>query len=288
MILCYFIANITDGLCLILIKQTHGMENLKIKTAAEEDFFIEEIEKIARSAGEIVMAHYVRGAAHEFKSERQVVTGADGKSEQLLKERLLKIHPCGFYGEEEGGDIAEQGDQWVVDPLDGTENVSGYPPLLAVSIGLLRDGKPVLGVIYDPVHSTLYSAQEGGRTRVNGEFVETGNQTDPSKAVVGLDFSSAMGTRARTLEQLSRVLERARAVKVFGVPSLSLGAVATGRLDLFFRPSTKITDMVAGVCIVRASGGRVADYEGEDWTIHSEGAIAGSSRMIRAYLPCFR
>ena len=109
----------------------------------------------------------------------------------------------------------------MVDPLDGTENVSGYPPLLAVSIGLLRDGKPVLGVIYDPVHSTLYSAQEGGRTRVNGELVETGNQTDPSKAVVGLDFSSDMGTRARTLEQLSRVLELARAVKVFGVPSLS-------------------------------------------------------------------
>lgn len=288
MILCYFLADIADRQCLILIKQTYGMENLKIKTAAEEDFFIEEIEKIARSAGEIVMAHYARGAAHEFKSERQVVTSADGKSEQLLKERLLKIHPCGFYGEEEGGDIAEQGDQWVVDPLDGTENVSGYPPLLAVSIGLLRDGKPVLGVIYDPVHSTLYSAQEGGRTRVNGEFVETGNQTDPSKAVVGLDFSSDMGTRARTLEQLSRVLELARAVKVFGVPSLSLGAVATGRLDLFFRPSTKITDMVAGACIVRASGGRVADYEGGDWTIHSEGAIAGSSGMINAYLPCFR
>jgi myo-inositol-1(or 4)-monophosphatase len=263
------------------------MENLKFKTAAEEDFFLGEIEKIARSAGEIVMAHYARGAAHEFKSERQVVTGADGKSEQLLKERLLKIHPCGFYGEEEGGDIAEQGDQWVVDPLDGTENVSGYPPLLAVSIGLLRNGKPVLGVIYDPVHSTLYSAREGGRTRVNGEFVEIGNQTDPSKAVVGLDFSSDMGTRAQTLEQISRVLERARAVKVFGSPSLSLGAVAAGRLDLFFRPSTKLPDMVAGICMVTESGGKAVDYEGKDWTIYSKGIIAGSAGMIEAYLPCF-
>jgi myo-inositol-1(or 4)-monophosphatase len=288
MTLRYFLANITERQYLVLIKQPHGMENLKIKTAAEEDFFIEEIEKIARSAGEIVMAHYARGVAHEFKSERQVVTGADGKSEQLLKERLLKIHPCGFYGEEEGGDIAEQGDQWVVDPLDGTENMSGYPPLFAVSVGLLRNGKPVLGVIYDPVHSTLYSAQEGGRTRVNGEFVEVGSQTNPSKAVVGLDFSSDMDTRAQTLEQLSRVLERARAVKVFGAPSLSLAAVATGRLDLFFRPSTKITDMVAGVCMVRASGGKVVDYDGKDWTIHSEGVIAGSSEMVDAYLPCFR
>jgi myo-inositol-1(or 4)-monophosphatase len=270
-----------------LIKQTHGMENLKIKTAAEEDFFIEEIEKIARNAGDIIKAHYTQGVAHEFKSARQVVTDADRESEQLLKEQLLKIHPCGFYGEEEGGDIAEQGDQWVVDPLDGTENMNGYPPLLAVSIGLLRNSKPVLGVIYDPIHDTLYSAQEGGQTRVNGEVARLSSQTDPAKAVISLDFSSEIATRPQTLEQLSRVLKSARAVKIFGAPVLSLAAVAAGRLDLFFRPSTKITDMVAGVCMVRVSGGKVVDYDGREWTIHSKGVIAGSSEMIDAYFPCF-
>ena len=66
---------------------------------------------------------------------------ADKESEQLLKEGLLKIYACGFYGEEEGGDISRNGDHWVVDPLDGTENMNGYPPLLAVSIGLLRERK---------------------------------------------------------------------------------------------------------------------------------------------------
>ncbi|MBA4142508.1 MAG: hypothetical protein H0X43_05765 [Nitrosospira sp.] len=253
----------------------------------QEDFFIEEIEKIARSAGDIVKAHYLRGVAHEFKSARQVVTDADKESEQLLKERLLQIHRCRFYGEEGGGDIAEQGDQWVVDPLDGTENMSGYPPLLAISVGLLCDGKPILGVIYDPIHAILYSAWEGGRTRVNGEVAGVSSQTNPAEAIVALDFSSEMDTRCQTLEQLSRVLEQARAVKVFGAPVLSLAAVAAGRLDLFFRPSTKLTDMVAGVCIVRASGGRAVDYDGRDWTIHSKGVIAGSAGMVDAYLPCF-
>ncbi|WP_097065436.1 inositol monophosphatase family protein [Nitrosovibrio sp. Nv4] len=270
-----------------MIKQTNDMENLQIKPL-EEVSFIEEIEKIARNAGDIITAYYTQGVAPEFKSARQVVTDADKESEQLLKEQLLKIRPCGFYGEEEGGDIAEQGDQWVVDPLDGTENMNGYPPLLAVSIGLLRNGKPVLGVIYDPIHSTLYSAQEGGQTRVNGEVTQVSSQANPAKAVIGLDFSSEMATRLETLEQLSRVLERARAVKVFGVPALSLAAVAAGRLDLFFRPSTKLTDMVAGVCMVRASGGKVVDYGGKDWTIHSKGVIAGSAGMIDTYLSCFK
>jgi fructose-1,6-bisphosphatase/inositol monophosphatase family enzyme len=250
---------------------------------------IEEIEKIATRAGEIIKARYSQGVVHEFKSARQVTTSADKESEQLLKEGLLKIYACGFYGEEGGGDLSRHGDNWIVDPLDGTENMGGHPPLLAVSIGLLRNGKPVLGVVYDPIHATLYSAQEGKQVRVNGEATTSESaQADPAKAIVGLDFSSRMKTRSQTLRQLGRVLERARAVKIFGAPALSLAAVSVGRLDLFFRPSTKPSDLVAGICLVRASGGKVVDYDGRDWTMDSGGVIAGSSQMVEAYLPCFR
>src|SRR5688500_13075144 len=110
------------------------MENPRFESRKQGYLFIEEIEKIVKNAGDVVKAQYAEGVEHEFKSERQVVTGADKESEHLLKEKLLKIHPCQFYGEEGGGAIAEQGDQWVVDPLDGTENMNGYPPLLAISV----------------------------------------------------------------------------------------------------------------------------------------------------------
>lgn len=262
------------------------MENLKLKSFAQHGFPMEDIEQVARSAGGIIRAHYTRGVGCEFKSRRQVVTIADRESEQFLKEALLQLHPCHFYGEESGGVIIEQGDQWVVDPLDGTENMTGYPPLLAISIGLLRNGKPVLGVIYDPIHDTLYSAQEEHQLKINGEVTQVRSQIEPANAIVGLDFSSETQTRPETLGQLSRVLQYARAVKVLGVPVLSLAEVAAGRLDLFFRPSTKLTDMVAGVCLARASGAKVLDYAGKDWTIHSRGIIAGSSEIIEAYIPC--
>jgi myo-inositol-1(or 4)-monophosphatase len=264
------------------------MENLKICAPEQADFFLEEIEKIARSAGEIVKDYYAQRGPQEFKSERQVVTDADRESEKLLKDRLLRLHSCNFCGEESGGEVRDQGDQWMVDPLDGTENVFGYPPLLAISIGLLRDGQPVLGVVYDPIHDLLYSARQGGQASVNGEVTQVSKQTDPAKAIVSLDFSSKMETRPQTLTQFSAVLEQARAVRVLGTPALSLAAVAAGRLDLFFRPATKLTDLVAGVCIVRASGGRVVDFGGTDWAIHSSGIIAGSAGMIDAYARCLR
>ncbi|WP_107762653.1 inositol monophosphatase family protein [Nitrosospira multiformis] len=263
------------------------MKNSKISMPEQGIFFIEEIEKIAKLAGEIIRAHYTQGVTTEFKSSRQVVTAADRESEQFLKEALLQLHSCHFYGEESGGVVIEQGEQWVVDPLDGTENMTGYPPLLAISIGLLRNGKPVLGVIYDPIHDILYSAQEEHQLKINGEVTRVRSPPEPANAIVGVDFSSEMHTRSETLGQLSRVLQQARAVKVLGVPVLSLAEVAAGRLDLFFRPSTKLTDMAAGVCMVRAAGGKVVDYEGREWTIHSKGVIAGSSSMIDAYMPCF-
>jgi fructose-1,6-bisphosphatase/inositol monophosphatase family enzyme len=252
-----------------------------------EDRFVEEIESVAKSAGNIVKACYLRGITHQFKSPRRVVTEADRESERLLKERLLDIYPCGFHGEEGGEDVTARGDQWVVDPLDGTENMNGYPPLMAVSVGLLRDGEPILGVIYDPIHAVLYSARRGRQVWVNGEARHVSRHANPENAIVSLDFSSEMNTRPRTLTQLSRVLERARSVKVLGTPALSLAEVAAGRLDLFFRPSTKLPDVAAGVCMVRESGGKALDYEGRDWTMHSNGIIAGSPEMVDLFLPCF-
>ena len=125
----------------------------------------------------------------------------------------------------------------------------------------------MLGVIYDPIHDVGYSAEEGSQLKINREVTQIRSQTEPVNAVVALDFSSEMGTRPHTIEQLAPNTGTGSSVKVYGAPVLSFTAVGTGRHDLFFRPSTKLTDMVAGVCLVRASGGKVANYEGKDWTI---------------------
>lgn len=252
--------------------------------------FLDEIEKIARSAGELIKAHYCGGRRNtepRFKSARQVVTRADRKSERLLRHALLALHPCAFHGEESGGELIGNGDQWVVDPLDGTENLGGYPPLVGISIGLVRNGQPVLGVIFDPIHDLLYRAREGGQATENGKRMRVSAQPEPDRALIGLDFSSRMETRPLTLAQLACVLQRARAVKVLGAPALSLAAVASGRLDLFFRPASKPADLVAGACLVMAAGGEVMDFGGTGWTTRSKGIIAGPGRMVEAYLSCF-
>src|SRR5687767_2111882 len=88
------------------------------------------VEAVARKAGSLIRRHYRGGVALELKTRRQAITAADTEAEHLIKEHLLALCAADFYGEEGGGEVIHRGYQWVVDPLDGTENMSGYPPLV--------------------------------------------------------------------------------------------------------------------------------------------------------------
>lgn len=261
-----------------------------------------QIESAARAAGAIVVDYYNRRHEErpEFKSDRQVVTDADKQSQQLLKEALLSIHNCSFLGEEADEDprvtqeALLEGDQWVVDPIDGTENMHSFPPMLGVSIGLMRDGEPVMGVIFDPIHGVMYSAKKDDDgvtiTEQDGakRIAKVSDNDVPEKAIVGLDFSSNMESRVQSMEHMAKIMERARAVKVVGAPVLSLAGVASGELDLFARPTTKLPDVIAGTALVRAAGGKVVDYDGTDWKVGAKGIVAGSPKMVDAYAPAFK
>ncbi len=248
-----------------------------------KDIPVVKVIELAKEAGDLIKVAYHKGTDLEFKSGRQVVTAVDLQSEELLKKGLSEIYPCSFFGEEGGGTLAREGDQWVVDPLDGTENMDGYPPAVAVSIGLIRNGEPVVGVIYDLLQDIVYSAKQGEGAFINGKPIQLHHLEDITNAKVGFDFSSWPETRSRTASQLTKTLETVRTVKVVGAPSLSIAAVATGKLDLFVRPATKPHDLLAGVVIAKEAGVKVADEQGKDWNIDSSEIVVGSPKLVETF-----
>lgn len=281
---------ISEYMIQTLIKRKENLVKFVHESLKSSEIPIAKVEEVARSAGEIVRNFYQSGTTEAYKSERQVVTEADKQSEDLIRKKLLELYPASFYGEEGGGEALLEGDQWVVDPLDGTENMEGYPPTIGISIAMMRNGEPILGVIYDPIHDVMYSAKKGEGLRVNGAEARVSTVEDPTKARVGFDFSSDMTTRAETLGYLDKVMtdKGARTGKLIGAPVLSMAAIASGRLELFFRPVTKLPDLAAGVCLVREAGGRVVDFEGEEWKVGAKGVIAGSPRMIEEFASSFQ
>ena len=132
---------------------------------------------IAERAGAVLMDRYERLERIDYKSARDVVTEADHLSEALILEAIRARFPDDAILAEETGEhraiageapTSGRGRVWIVDPLDGTVNYANGIPMFCVSIGLVADGVPVVGVILDPTRDEAFSAAADGPAFLNG------------------------------------------------------------------------------------------------------------------------
>ncbi|MEO5884404.1 MAG: inositol monophosphatase family protein, partial [Candidatus Limnocylindrales bacterium] len=145
---------------------------------------------LAARAGEILMDRYERLEHIDYKSARDVVTEADHQSEALILDAIRAYRPTDAILAEETGEhqavageapMSGRGRVWIVDPLDGTVNYANGIPFFCVSIGLVVDGQPAVGVIHDPTRGETFAATASGPAML------TGSLGSPSHAVTASD-----------------------------------------------------------------------------------------------------
>jgi myo-inositol-1(or 4)-monophosphatase len=188
------------------------------------------------------------------KGPRDFVSIADKKSEKVIHGELAKARPTYGFILEEGGAIPGKEDMtWVVDPLDGTNNFLHGAPHFSISIGLLKAGEPIAGLIFDPIKNDLFWAEKDLGAHLNNRRIRVSRRKNLEELLVGashFDFKSTEGTP----------LSNATSVRVFGSAALDLAYVAAGRFDAFIGKNLKPWDLVAGMAIVREAGGTVGDW----------------------------
>ncbi|MBA4370445.1 MAG: inositol monophosphatase [Coriobacteriaceae bacterium] len=156
---------------------------------------------------------------------------------------------------------------WVIDPLDGTTSfVHGYP-CWSVSVALLREGEPVLGVVRAEPSDETYAAAAGLGATLNGAPVSCSQQSDPCAALLGTGFPYDRGA---TLDAQLRVLARFLRLPVHdirrdGSAAIDCCHVACGRTDAFWEFALQPWDTAAGVVIAREAGALVTDLTGAPW-----------------------
>ena len=207
-----------------------------------------------------------RRPAFEEKAVGDYVTAVDHASERVIEAVLLAGEPgIPMVGEEGGGTTSER--YWLVDPLDGTTNfVHGFP-IVGVSIALVEEGHPVLGVIHAPFLGETYLAAQGrGATveRANGSVEQLAvSRRSVEQAVVGTGFPFRKKEQlARYLRVMHRALERFEDLRRPGAASLDLAWVAAGVFDGFFELGLGPWDVAAGVIVIQEAGGIVTDWTG--------------------------
>ncbi|WP_333815568.1 inositol monophosphatase family protein [Tabrizicola sp.] len=188
-----------------------------------------------------------------------IVTVADKAAEATACKIIWSRVPGSRILGEEGGWQGEGETTWIIDPIDGTSNFASGLPFFAVSIAAYHAGRPVCGVIYDPIRDEMFLAAEG-RLTLNGKPVESLARAATDRGVELLTNAPYEGARPgpATLESYAEVVDSFRAVRRLGSCALHLAYVAVGRVAICYESKFNAWDIAAGVQLVAAAGGQIA------------------------------
>ena len=219
-----------------------------------------EVLAIARRAGAAIMEIYALDFQVEHKDDDSPLTAADLAANKVIMEGLKKLTPDIPCLSEEGRDIPfeerrQWPELWIVDPLDGTREFVKKNGEFTVNIALVRDGRPVLGVVHCPALRTDYYAAEGaGAFRADAE--DEGVPISTSATAAEPRIVASRSHRTQELEDFLEKLGDHEALSKGS--SLKFCMVAEGVADFYPRLGpTSEWDTAAGQAVVELAGGQV-------------------------------
>ena len=238
----------------------------------------------AHAVGEIHLSYLEgRDKQVEHKGEIDLVTAADKAAEEYLIARIQETFPVHDYVAEEGHRKSTgQALAWYIDPLDGTTNFAHGYPVFCVSIALVHDGRPVLGVVHDPCRRETFTAVRGGGAHLNGKPLEVSAVATLKQALLCSGFPYAFAQDPRNLRLWGAFLHASLSVRRDGSAALDLCAVAAGRFDGFWELGLNGWDVAAGAVIVEEAGGRVSMFGGAPLDVNGREIIATNGRLHAA------
>jgi myo-inositol-1(or 4)-monophosphatase len=239
----------------------------------------------ARAAGQEILKRLAQERDVHSKGFRNIVTDADLASQQILVAIIRSRFPYHGILSEEGLALGSEADTlWVLDPVDGTTNYSRRFPCFAISIGVVRGGAPVAGVVYDPSREHLFCVERGAGATLNGEPLHVSETTDLIHSIVGLDLARDPLPRADVMATMAACSVSIRTFRSFGSSALALCYVAAGWMDAYFHFSLSPWDCAAGGLAVLEAGGMVTGSDGTPWSYTATRILATNGKLHAAYL----
>ena len=233
----------------------------------------------AIEAGGIILNYYKADYEIKDKGYHNPVTTADNAADTRLKEILMVARPNYGWLSEETVDSPERLTKdrvWIVDPLDGTKEFIEGVPHFVVSVALVENGNPIVGVLYNPVTAETFTAAKGEGAELNGEEIQCATKDNVGNMVI---LNSRSETRRGLWAPYDGTFGELRAI---GSVAYKLGLTAAGQADIFasLRPKNE-WDICAGNCIINEAGGKLIDLKGNrvvfnrENTLIEPGLIAG-------------
>ncbi len=252
-------------------------------TPEQLQIFLDIATEATLAAGAIVQAYLGKLETVQEKGRPgDLVTEADKHAESVILEVLRRHFPHHSILAEESGQLGDSSAEylWAIDPLDGTTNYAHQYPCFACSVGLLIDGIPQVGAIFDPFHQELFRAASGiGATR-NRLPIKVSQTSELSQSLLVSGFAyDRRETTDNNYAEFCRLTHLTQGVRRSGSAALDLAHVACGRLDGYWERGISPWDIAAGVVLVEEAGGKVTAYDGSPLIIPSGRILATNGKI---------
>jgi myo-inositol-1(or 4)-monophosphatase len=257
---------------------------------AELQKLLEIATEAACAGGAVLQSYWGTLQSVDQLQEKQpgdLVTIADREAEKEVIGVLRRHVPShSILAEESGASQIAGGDHlylWAIDPLDGTTNFAHQYPFSAVSVGLLREGIPVVGAIYDPFHKELFRAAQGLGATCNRRpiYVSATQNLSRSLLVTGFAYDRTR-VEDNNYAEFCHFTHITQGVRRAGAASLDLAYVACGRVDGYWERGLSVWDMAAGAVLVQEAGGLVTAYDGSPFVVRSGRILATNGHLHSA------
>jgi myo-inositol-1(or 4)-monophosphatase len=245
--------------------------------------FLDVASEAALAAGAILQDKFGKLESIQNKGRPgDLVTEADRGAEKIVLEILERHLPDHQILAEESGQIgmSESKYLWAIDPLDGTTNYAHGYPVSAVSIGLMIDGVPTVGVVYNPFRNELFRAATGYGATCNRRSIGVSQTTDLENSMLVTGFAyDRRETPDNNYAEFCYLTHLTQGVRRSGSASIDLTDVACGRLDGYWERGLSPWDITAGIVILQEAGGQVTAYDCDAIDINS-GRILATNGLI--------
>ncbi|MFT7098893.1 MAG: histidinol phosphatase-like enzyme (inositol monophosphatase family) [Rickettsiales bacterium] len=244
---------------------------------------------LADISADVIKKYFRQNFAEITKENETPVTIADRESETVMREAILKEFPDhGIIGEEFGAINPDAKYQWVLDPIDGTISFVMGRPIFGTLIALCENGVPILGIINQPINGERWL---GAKTKeidtgfdslslercatFNGKKMSVRKCGDLSEAILG--STSPHFFKGKDLEILSKITSQTKYQSqggiIYGGDCYLFGLLAMGQIDIVIEQGLKNHDFAALVPIVKAAGGIITGWNGEELHLNSDGKV---------------
>mgnify|MGYP001423831971 CR=1 FL=1 len=222
------------------------------------DYCLNAAKSAALLAGEFLSQARGQNIKVLLNEDRDIKLQIDLDAENIIKKSLSSCTSYSILGEETGQSNELDEFYWVVDPLDGTSNFFRGIPICCVSIALMHDTKPVLGVIYDFNHEDLYFAHQESKAYLNNQEINVSSLSKKSESTLVTGIPAKTNYTDDEFSKMITDFQSWKKIRMIGSAAMAAVYVAAGKAEMYKENGIFLWDVAAGAAIVNSAGGMIS------------------------------